>query len=91
MLTCHECMIAGGEFLGMDTTCEMCANLVQGDVNCDGVASFADINVFVQRLSDPAGWQRDNPGCYSGNADVNGDGLVDFADINPFVNLLLGR
>jgi agmatine deiminase len=64
--------------------------LVPGDVNCDGVVSFGDINPFVQLLSDPANWQAAYPRCPLLNGDINGDGLVNFGDINPFVALLSG-
>jgi hypothetical protein len=56
-----------------------------GDANCDGVVSFADINPFVQALSDLPAWQASHPGCPTQNCDVNADGVVSFADINPFV------
>jgi hypothetical protein len=59
-----------------------------GDVNCDGVVNFADINPFVLALSNPAAWQAAYPGCPVLNGDINGDGVVSFADINPFVMLL---
>jgi hypothetical protein len=62
-----------------------------GDMNCDGIVDFGDINPFVQFLSDPLGWQMAFPGCPMQNGDINGDGLYpDFADINPFVALLTG-
>ncbi|MEW6251711.1 MAG: hypothetical protein AB1716_13790 [Planctomycetota bacterium] len=60
----------------------------RGDMNCDGVVDFDDINPFVQALADPAGWQASHPGCPFSNCDVNCDGYVDFWDINPFVALL---
>jgi hypothetical protein len=59
-----------------------------GDLNCDNVVSFADINPFVQALTDPAGWQAAYPNCPALNGDVNGSGAVGFDDINPFVTLL---
>ena len=62
-----------------------------GDLNCDGVVNFDDINPFVLALSDPAGYQQQYPNCNILNGDVNGDGRVDFADINPFVALLTGQ
>ncbi|MEW6250049.1 MAG: hypothetical protein AB1716_05335 [Planctomycetota bacterium] len=61
-----------------------------GDMNCDDVTDFSDINPFVQALSDPAGYQTAYPGCWLLNADVNGDGSLDFYDINAFVALLSG-
>jgi hypothetical protein len=59
-----------------------------GDINCDGTVNFADINPFVQALTDPGGHQAAYPGCPPENADLNADGSVDFQDINPFVQLL---
>ena len=56
-----------------------------GDLNCDAVVNFDDINPFVLLLSDPAGWQTAYPNCNMLNGDTNGDGVVNFDDINPFV------
>lgn len=64
------------------------APLWPGDVNCDGVRSFADINPFVLAVSDEAGYRAQYPDCDWLNADCNGDGVVSYADINPFVALL---
>ncbi len=61
-----------------------------GDLNCDGVIDFADIDPFVLALSDRLAYQAAYPSCYYRNADVNGDDLVDFGDINEFVELLSG-
>ena len=62
-----------------------------GDLNCDGVVDFADINPFVLYLSNNAAWQTAFPGCPGENGDINGDGIYGqgaFDDINPFVALL---
>ncbi len=64
------------------------ATHVLGDVNCDGVVDFLDINPFVLLLSDPGAWHAAFPYCPESNGDCNGDGRVDFLDINPFVALL---
>jgi hypothetical protein len=58
---------------------------VLGDMNCDGVVSFADINPFVEAMVSPAAYAESYPMCSLYNADMNADGLVNFADINPFV------
>jgi RHS repeat-associated protein len=67
-------------------------NLVQtnlyGDLNCDGVVDFADIDAFVLAISDPAAYAAAFPDCNIVLGDANGDGLVNFADINAFVTLL---
>jgi len=64
--------------------------LPRGDLNCDGVVDFGDINPFVLALADPAGYAAAYPGCPLENRDINGDGLCNFADINPFIALLSG-
>ncbi len=62
-----------------------------GDLDCDGIVGFGDINPFVLFLSNFAVWQQTYAGCPPQNGDVNGDGVYpDFADINPFVALLTG-
>ena len=62
--------------------------LATGDLNCDGVINFRDINPFVLILSNPSQWQATYPGCDFDNGDINCDGSVNFRDINPFVALL---
>jgi len=59
-----------------------------GDMNCDYVISFADINPFVLALTNPAGYAAAYPLCDLKNADINADDRVNFGDINPFVRLL---
>jgi hypothetical protein len=66
------------------------ANMLRGDVNCDGVVNFGDINPFVLLLSNPTAWAATYPDCPMLNGDINGDGSVNFGDINPFVSLLSG-
>ena len=60
--------------------------LCPGDLNCDGVVDFDDIDPFVAALGCPSGdpncW---DPTCPWLNGDVNDDGTVDFDDIDPFV------
>ncbi len=91
MLTAAECAAAGGtpgEY-GSDCTPNECPPR-HGDLNCDGLINFGDINPFVLLLSDPVAWQGAYPGCPLANGDINGDGTVNFGDINPFVSLLSG-
>ena len=59
-----------------------------GDVNCDGVISYGDINPFVVALSGQTSYEAQYPGCNWLNADCNNDGAVTYADINPFVVVL---
>ena len=55
-----------------------------GDLNCDGVVDFDDIDPFVAALNHPGGtdW---GPFCPWRNGDCNDDGNVTFDDIDPFV------
>ncbi len=62
-----------------------------GDLNCDGVIDFGDINPFVLYLSNQVAWQGTYPDCPPTNGDINCDGVYgqgSFADINPFVALM---
>jgi len=62
-----------------------------GDLNCDGMIDFGDINPFVLYLSSLANWQNAFPGCNPENGDINCDGIFgegSFGDINPFVALM---
>jgi len=61
-----------------------------GDLNCDGVVDFRDINPFILALTNGAAYDQEYPECDRSLADINQDGYVDFGDINPFVMLLSG-
>lgn len=89
----------GGPALGANGTIVVCGVgtdvrayrlplALTGDVNCDRLVDFGDINPFVLILTDPVGWQNTFPDCPFSNGDINLDGKVDFEDINPFVDLL---
>ncbi len=59
-----------------------------GDMNCDGRATFADIDLFVEALAGESAWNQNHPGCPWLNADCNHSGTVTFADIDPFVAVI---
>jgi hypothetical protein len=90
----------GGVIFGTTSPSPGCAGEIQapaqpspvtpGDLNCDGVVDFRDINPFVLLLTNPGAWQQAYPNCPMLNGDINGDGSVNFRDINPFVGLLTG-
>ncbi len=61
---------------------------ITGDVNCDGVVDFDDIDPFVLALTGPAAYALEYPNCERMQADCDADGDVDFDDIDPFVALL---
>ncbi len=62
-----------------------------GDVNCDGIIDFGDINPFVVYLSNFSAWQAAYPWCDPRSGDINCDGTYgqwSFGDINPFVQVM---
>lgn len=59
-----------------------------GDLNCDGVCDYDDIDFFVFALQDPIAYRIAYPECDFMRADVNGDGAVNYGDLDPFVALL---
>ena len=60
-----------------------------GDMNCDGVVNFFDIDAFVVAVAEgEAGYLAAYPDCHWLNADCNGDGNVNFFDIDGFVTLV---
>ncbi len=63
---------------------------LKGDMNCDNLVGFADINAFVLAITNPAAYEQTYPLCFSMNGDVNRNGIFGFDDINPFVALLTG-
>lgn len=64
--------------------------LAPGDVNCDGVITYGDVNPFVVALQGESAYRIHYPDCEWLSADCNRDGTVSYADINPFVALLAG-
>jgi hypothetical protein len=86
-----QCTSATVDLAGASFTFTVGTTICVGDLNCDGVISFADINPFVTYLSNFTGWQAQFPGCDARNGDVNCDGVFganSFGDINPFVSLM---
>ncbi len=59
-----------------------------GDLNCDGLVSFADVTPFATAVLDPGAYAVAYPDCDIRNGDINGDGETGFDDVNPFVELL---
>lgn len=59
-----------------------------GDVNCDGIVDFFDIDPFVRALFDPSAYVTEHPACDLQLADIDDSGSVDFFDIDPFLTLL---
>lgn len=63
-----------------------------GDMNCDGIVSFADISLFIAaiKVAGPADWEYDpeNGVCAYLNGDFSGNGQVDFGDISGFIGAI---
>lgn len=59
-----------------------------GDLNCDGVVDYRDVDPFVWAVIDRAQFEARFPLCLWFNGDINADNRVDFGDINPLVELL---
>ncbi len=55
-----------------------------GDLNCDGLVNFGDIDPFVLALEGEEAYLEQYPHCRWLNADCNCDWVVDSFDIDPF-------
>lgn len=77
---------------GIDAVCvsrfDCVYEFISGDLNCDRVVDFSDINAFVLALSNAQRYDEVYPRCPLQNRDINADGKFDMGDINPFVKLL---
>jgi hypothetical protein len=65
--------------------------LIRGDMNCDGLVNFDDIDAFVLALTGYDAYHAVYPACEWLQADCNADGQVDFADIDAFIVRLSGN
>lgn len=78
-----------GSWAGSYSTCPCAPTVCLGDVNCDGVIGFLDIDGFIARFGCPGYVDCDQaPACPWQAADITGDGVVNFTDIEPFVGRL---
>ncbi|MCI6503601.1 MAG: dockerin type I repeat-containing protein [Prevotella sp.] len=62
------------------------ATILMGDVNLDGELSFADVNMINNKCLDNV-----QEGFFEAAADMNGDGEVSFADANALINVILSK
>ena len=62
---------------------------VLGDLNCDGLLTFEDINPFLMVLTDSVSYAAQYPECDPNLADCNGDGAVNDADVDAFIERLV--
>ena len=59
-----------------------------GDMNCDRIVNFADIDPFVLTLTDPDQYQVQYPDCDILEADLDCNGVINFDDITAWINLI---
>ena len=85
-----DCLAMGGTYKGDFVPCFPNPCILIGDMNCDGVVDFFDIDAFVLAITNPAGYAAAYPGCDIMAGDANGDGSVDFFDIDGFVAIIVG-
>ena len=86
----YDCVVSNlcGDRISNAARLTVIPDSLKGDLNCDGLVDFGDINPFVMAISNPALYEATYPGCPLENRDINEDGRFDFGDINPFVALL---
>lgn len=61
---------------------------VIGDLNCDGIIDYFDINAFVAALDGKDTYLAMHVDCNWYNCDINDDGTVNYFDINPWLQML---
>lgn len=67
-------------------------SVLTGDLNCDGVIDFDDVDGFVLVLHDEQSYRESYPTCCGNVAgDINHDESVNFEDIDAFVECLYER
>ncbi len=76
-----------GQYLAMQSA----PRWTSGDLNCDDVVDFFDIDPFLVALFDAGEFAVAFPGCRRSNGDCNGDGIVDFFDIDAFLECLFSE
>ncbi len=62
---------------------------VLGDLNCDGLLTFDDINPFLLVLTDDVSYAAQYPECDPNLADCNSDGVVNDEDVDAFIARLI--
>ncbi len=60
----------------------------RGDVNCDCMVDFFDVDPFLLALFDPAAFALIQPNCSPANADFDDNLITDFFDVDPFLECL---
>lgn len=86
-----ECDIAQGTSADSNSNGvpDECEEQHLGDLNCDNLVNYDDIQPFVLALTAPATYEAAYPDCELANGDLNESGTIDGRDIQLFVNLLL--
>ncbi len=82
-------LVTANQYSG-DVSVLLNQSVTLGDLNCDGVVNFFDIEPFVLAIMYETAYAEQYPDCDIMAADCNGDGAVDFFDIDGFVELITG-
>jgi len=59
-----------------------------GDLNCDGIITYADVDLFVLARDGPQAYAAMFPSCDKNTADINDDGVISDADVSLLTELL---
>lgn len=74
---------------GLDIVVVRYSELRYGDMDCNGVVDFDDIDGFVLALIDGETYREAYPDCRAENGDIDGNGNVNFDDIDGFIDCLI--
>ncbi len=74
-----------------ETNCTLDVPFATGDMDCDTLINFNDIDHFVEALVGRDIYEPNHPDCPWMLADCDANGIVNFNDIDPFVTLLVGK
>ncbi len=84
----YECLLANSCGAALSAVATVVVPAGVGDLNCDGVVNFDDIDGFVIAVTGQAAYAAAYPDCEWLSGDIDGDGAVTFDDINGFVGCL---
>ena len=81
--------ICSRAWMALTARCSTASGADRGDMNCDHVVNFDDIDPFVTALVSQGQYELDYPLCNWWNGDCDESTDVNFDDIDPFVTLLV--
>ena len=60
-----------------------------GDMNCDSVVNFSDVDAFITALLSKSAYYEEHADCNWYNGDLDGNDIVNFSDVDGFVEVLI--